>query len=116
MRIKPFISFLDQLSVKPFFTNTRFVASHKQNRLALGIKGKSDPPYTVFGLKAKLLHVGMARSLKGVHPRAAYFGSEHLKKFRLCEQLVLHLNGQVIEFSIKGQIEIDFLLHGINML
>ena len=69
MRIKPFISFLDQLSVKTFFTNTRFVTSHKQNRPALGCKGKSDPPYTVFGLEAKFFHIGVAGPVKGIHPR-----------------------------------------------
>lgn len=71
MSIKPFIRLLDQLSVKTFFTNTRFVTSHKQNRPALGIKGKSNPSYTVSGLEAKFLHIGVTRSLKGVHPRAS---------------------------------------------
>ena len=99
MCIEPGVRFLDQLSVKTSFVYTRFVTSHEQDGLPLGIKGKSDSPHPVIGLKAKLLHVGVTRSVQGVHPWAAKCRSECLKKLRLREQLILHCGGQGIEFQ-----------------
>ena len=104
MRIEPLIRFFDQLSVKTFFADAGFVAGHKQDGLPLGIKGKSDSPHAVIGLKAKLLHVGVTRSVQGVHPWATQRRPECLEKLRLRKELILHRSGQDIEFRVEGWI------------
>ena len=92
MRIEAFVRLLDQLLVETSFTDTRFVASDKQDGLSLGVKGQRDPPDSASGGEAKLLHVGMPRPVQGVHPRAAQRRSECLKKLRPRKQLIPHFN------------------------
>ena len=83
MCIEPFVRLLDYLSVKMSFADTGFVASNEQDGLPLRVKSKGNSPHAVIGLKAKLLHIGVARSIQSVHPRAAQRRAECLKKLRL---------------------------------
>ena len=115
MRIKPCIRLLDQPFVKASFVDARFVAGHKQDGLPPGIKGKGDSPHAVIGLKAKFLHVGVARSVQGIYPRAGQRRPERLEKLRLCKELILHRGGQRIEFRIKGRVETNVPRHDLNM-
>ena len=85
---------LDQLPVKAPFTDPGLIASHKQYSPPVRIKGKGDSPHAIICGKAKLLHVGVARSVQCIHPRAAQSWAERLKETRLCEKLVLHYDRQ----------------------
>ena len=116
MFIEPGVRPLDQLSVKTSFVYPRFVTGHEKDSLPLGVKSKSDSPHPVTGLKAQLLHVGVARPVQGIHPRAAQRRSECLQQLRLRKQFILHCGGQGIEFQIEGRIESDFPVYVLNML
>lgn len=83
MRIEPFVCLFDQPSVKTSFAKTRFITGHKQDGLPSGIKGKSNLPHAVTGLKAKLFHVGVARPIQGVYPRASESRTQCIEKLRL---------------------------------
>src|SRR3546814_17399113 len=111
MCIKALVCFLDQGLVESPAAHPGLIASYKQDGLPLRIKGKGNPPDAVSRIKAKLLHVGMARSLQRVHARAPQFRAECLKKLCLRKQFVLHIGWQRIEFRVEGRIKLNFPAH-----
>jgi hypothetical protein len=67
---------LNQIAVKPFFRDSGFVATDKQDGLPLGIECECNAPWSIIGLEAKLLHVWVLRALQGIHLRPAKLWTE----------------------------------------
>src|SRR5271166_547423 len=71
MPVEPSIRHANQIVVKAALRNPVFVSRHQQDGLALRIKGKSNTPYASIGIKAQLLHVGVARTLQRIDLRSS---------------------------------------------
>src|SRR5487761_786809 len=70
MAIETLVSFPNQLPVEALLTETRFIARHKQDRLALGIEGEGYSPFTIRRAEAQFFHVGVAGPIKRINARA----------------------------------------------
>ncbi len=61
MRVVKFVGFGNELLVKPFLTDTRFIASDHQNRVAFWIERKGDPQYPIGRIRPKFLRSAARR-------------------------------------------------------
>ena len=59
MFVESIVCLANQLSVKTSLTNSRFVASDKNNRVPHRIKREGDSPNATRSIETKFFHVGM---------------------------------------------------------
>jgi len=67
---------LDKVAVESILRNSGLVAANEQNRSALHVECKGNPPCAAIGAEAKLLHVRMLRSLQRIDLRSTELGPE----------------------------------------
>jgi len=99
MPVEPSIRHQKQFAIKPALCDSTLVSGHQQDGLTLRIEGERDSPYAPIGIKAQLLHVGVARTLQRIDLRSFQEWSLLAKNCRQGHKYVLNLFGQ---FPILG--------------
>ena len=101
----------NQSPIKPILAATRLVAGHQQYGLPRRIKRKRGSPHAVISIEAKLLHVGMLRTLERIHAWASSLRSELFQNFRLRKQFDSYRLAERSEFQFKLHREADHPSH-----
>src|SRR4051794_15091018 len=67
MCVKPVVRFCDELLIEPLLAAAGFVASDKEDCLALRVEGESHAPLTIRRAEAQLFHIGVARIVERIY-------------------------------------------------
>ncbi len=67
MFFESLIRFGDEPFIKLWSADSRLVARNQENTAAPRIKSEGHSPYTTINPEAKLLHVGVARTIQGIY-------------------------------------------------
>src|SRR5690606_9547987 len=101
MRAEPLVRSGDQPPIEPPFAPARLVTGYQQDCVPARVERERDPPRPICGIEAQLLHVGVPRTIEGIHawtPGGRPQVSDH---HRLREKLVLDLLRQLIELLFE---------------
>jgi hypothetical protein len=103
MQIEPPVRDFDQPFVKPLLIPALLFSGNQHYGGSVRIKRKSRPPDFTSAVcaKAQLLHVRVLRAVKGSDMRPARFRAGDLHCFGGCQQVVLHVFFQRLEFGIE---------------
>jgi hypothetical protein len=82
MRVKPFVSFGDELLVKSFFASARLVPRHEKDSPALWIESERYAPHTIRCVEPQLLHIRVARAVQSINAGSPQSWPELLQKAR----------------------------------
>jgi hypothetical protein len=95
------IGLADQLAVKAFFADARFISGDEENCSALWIKCKGNAPYPIIRVKSKFHHVGVTRIIEGVNFGPSQLGTELLQKARQSQGGILHFLWKCKKFQLE---------------
>ena len=111
MLVIPSIGNRNQSFVRPSLVSGAFVATHQQDGLPLGVKGKSQAPDFAAQVKLQFFHIGVSRSLQGVDRWSAQIGPKLRKQFGVRQNFILQAlrqRGQlVVEIRVKYDIPVS---------
>jgi hypothetical protein len=92
---------MDQSFVEPALVRATLVAADQHDRLPQGIEREGHPPNFARLGEPQLLHVGVSRSLQGVHRGSAQVRSEFGQQPSVREQFVLQVIIQAAELGVE---------------
>jgi hypothetical protein len=90
----------------------RLAATYEQDRAALRVECKQNPPWVIPMLNPEFFHVGMLRTLDGIDARSAQIRPMLLKDGDTCQDRILKRLFQRIEPLAARFMEANFSFHG----
>jgi hypothetical protein len=115
MIIKSPVGSLEQLPIKPLFTDAGFVPGNQKNGLASGVKGKGNAPDTVRRIDPQFLHVRVAGPVECIDVGPAKQRTYDFERTGKGTDFILHVFRQRVKLRIEILRELNALLHPHSM-
>ncbi len=111
MLLESLIRLADESLIESWFTHSGLVAHNQKNAASPRIECEGHSPYAARSAKAKLLHVGVARTVQRIDFRPSQGRSTFTQRDEHREQGILHCRRKLIELSLESRVELDTPLH-----
>src|SRR5579871_1962123 len=114
MCVKPPVRLRDELLIEPLLTAAGFVASNKEDCLALRVEGESHAPLTIRRAEAQFFHIGVAGIVQCIDARTAQLRPELLQEPGMSKDFGPHILGQSIKLRLELVADFDAPSHHSN--
>ena len=115
MCVKFVVRLCDELLIEPLLAAAGFVASDKEDCLALRVEGESHAPLTIRRAEAQLFHIGVAGIVQRMYAGTPQLRPELLQEPSVSKDFGPHILGQSIKLWFKLAADFDVLSHHFIM-